>query len=150
MNILEFYKVNNIYDYTVGNEKLDKNTRNYGILKEIIDFSKICYEMDNIDFEKTYKWFSNAFLDDIEDFIQREETITFDLERILEKDSFYNENAKYYFDLLKKYINEDFINNTKKEITIVKYYYLLSDLTEVYGISKLRSIFNDSKTKTLR
>ena len=148
MNILDFCKIDNLKKYIVEKKKIDNNEMNANMFNDILSFAKLCYEMSNDEFENIYIWFTNKFLNDIDSKMQDNQDITFNPDKVLFEDSFNDEISSYYLKLLKDYINEDYVFNLKKEITICKFYYLLSDFTEVYGIDNIKNTFNnDSKRK---
>ena len=138
MNLLEFCKSENLKAYIINKQILKNNIENYNLLNDILKIYNLCYKISNIEFENLYILFSNIFIDDIYLKTQEEKEIIYDYKQIL-FNNLYNDQNKNYLSLSKEYINEN--NNDILE----KYYYILSDLIDIYGFNEVKKTYMKTK-----
>ena len=133
MPITEILKSKNIFN-------INKNSSN-NMLKLVNEFANICTRINEYDKENIYLTLSKFYLTDIINQYEEEKDIIFNFDKTCQNILFDINNTdiqQYYKALIK---NVD----CKDSIIISSFYYLLSDIVEIYGIDNIREIFEQTK-----
>lgn len=136
MPITEILKVKNVFSIEKSNNNMSKL---------INEFTDICKQINKANKENIYLILSQFYLKDIISKYQDEKEIIFNFEKT-STDLMFNiddVNIKEYFkNLLGAFESHDYI-------TLSRFYYLLSDLIEIYGIEEVEESF-DNQQKQLK
>ena len=133
MPITEILKSKNVFN-------INKNSSN-NMLKLANEFANICTRINEYDKENIYIILINFYLTDIINQYEEEKDIIFNFDKIFKNILFDINNTdiqQYYKALIK---NVD----CKDSIIISSFYYLLSDIVEIYGIDNIKEIFEQTK-----
>ncbi len=133
MPITEILKSKNVFN-------INKNSSN-NMLKLANEFANICTRINEYDKENIYLTLSNFYLTDIINQYEEEKDIIFNFDKTCQNILFDINNTdiqQYYKALIK---NVD----CKDSIIISSFYYLLSDIVEIYGIDNIKEIFEQTK-----
>ena len=119
---------------------INKNSSN-NMLKLANEFANICTRINEYDKENIYLTLSKFYLTDIINQYEEEKDIIFNFDKTCQNILFDINNTdiqQYYKALIK---NVD----CKDSIIISSFYYLLSDIVEIYGIDNIKEIFEQTK-----
>ena len=133
MPITEILKSKNVFN-------INKNSSN-NMLKLANEFANICTRINEYDKENIYLTLSKFYLTDIINQYEEEKDIIFNFDKTCQNILFDINNTdiqQYYKALIK---NVD----CKDSIIISSFYYLLSDIVEIYGIDNIKEIFEQTK-----
>ena len=136
MPITEILKVKNVFNVEKSNSNMSKL---------INEFTDICKQINKANKESIYLILSQFYLTDIISKYQDEKDIIFNFEKTSTDLMFNTDNndiKEYFKNLLDNFESHD-------SITLSRFYYLLSDLIEIYGIEEVEESF-DNQQKQLK
>ncbi len=127
MNIIDVFKSENIIK--LANVNINNKQTNYVYIKAARDIINACFDISNKNYIELYKYIKNVFIDDI----NSKESIIFDPKEMLFD---HIDDNTIYISILREYL----VNNDLEKTSLIfsKFYYILYDLIEVYGIDEVK------------